>query len=137
VVRRHEVQISPNQTRRILPWETGALKEERTAWKSVLGNWGGDSVAKKRQAHGEDSLAEETCNQGPEKSHVSFLMSLHLLCANPHDEAPRELQSGALCVSSALHLPYCRDMQLPSNMCRDVEVTGHSRDPKMQYRWVG
>jgi hypothetical protein len=103
--------------------------------KSVLGNWCGDSVAKKRQIHGEDSLAEEACNQSPGRSNVTFCMSLPLLCAR--HEAPCELQSGALCVSSTLHLPCCRDMQLPKNMCRAVEVTGYSRDPTMQYRWVG
>ncbi|XP_073913474.1 uncharacterized protein [Castor canadensis] len=116
---------APIQQGEFCPGKQGHRGGENSS-ESVLGNCCGDSVAKKRQIHGEDSLAEEAHNQSPEKSHVSFRMSLPLLCANPHYEAPHELKSGVLCVSSALRLPCCRDMQLPSNTCRAVEVTGYT-----------
>jgi hypothetical protein len=58
--------------------------------------------ARKKKVHGGDSLAKETHNQSPEKSRVSFHRSLPLLCAHPHDEAPRELHGQVLSVSLLL-----------------------------------
>jgi hypothetical protein len=50
-------------------------------------------LLRKKVGPGLDVLAEQIHNQIPEKSHVSFHMSLYLLYGHPHDEAPHELHS--------------------------------------------
>jgi hypothetical protein len=59
---------------------------------------------RKEVDHGLDGLAGEIHNQIPEKSHVSFHMSLYLLYGHSHDEAPHELHSHVFFVSLLLSI---------------------------------